>query len=100
MGPIAKDSPFVEKAKIRLQKIIAEEESKINPAAIKKTIEAIKNSISRNSQDRKSLKGKEFTPSFDKNQKPATAKSRYVSKLLNQLKENSKTGGLEGRVTR
>lgn len=101
MSAKAKESPHIEKARKKLREQLASEESKITPAALEKMTSAIKTWISRHSQERIDLKDKEFTTLFDRNQHPATVKSRYVSKLLDQLKGQGKkqTSGLEGRIT-
>lgn len=101
MSPKAKESPHIEKARRKLREQLATEDSKITPAALEKMGNAIKSWISRHAQERIDLKDKEFTTLFDRNQHPATVKSRYVSKLLEQLKGTSKKKGtgLEGRIT-
>lgn len=101
MSPKAKESPHVEKARRKLREQFAIEESRITPAALEKMSSAIKTWISRHSQERINLKSKEFTTLFDKNQHPATVKSKFVSKLLDQLKstKTKKNSPLEGRIT-
>lgn len=100
MATKAKESPHIEKARRKLQEQLASEDSRITPAALEKMSNAIKTWISRHSQERISLKDKEFTTLFDRNQHPATVKSRYVSKLLEELKSKpNKPSGLEGRIT-
>lgn len=102
MNSKAKESPHVEKARRKLREQLEKESSQIVPAALAKMSSAIKTWISRHAQERIDLKDKEFVSLFDQNQHPATVKSRYVSKLLNQLKGQTKKKGaaLEGRITR
>lgn len=98
----AKESAHVEKARRKLKQQLASEQNKINPAALEQMTNAIKTWISRHAEERIDLKQKDIKTVDGKY---SLVKSKYVSRLLENLKNESKSSSknksasLEGRIT-
>ena len=100
MATKAKESPHILKVRRKLQQHLAATDSLVNADAIYAMRNAIELQLSRQKAERIDLKSKLFTL-FDENQHPAQTESKFVARLLKQLKHpaQKKTSKyLEGRV--
>lgn len=100
MGVKAKESPQIVKARKKLQRHLEESEQQVNPDALKSMRHLIERQLARHQTERIDLKSKQVTL-FDENKHPAKTESRFVAKLMRQLKTPPvapKSKKLEGRV--
>jgi hypothetical protein len=99
----AKESRQVQKVRKKLEKVLEEEQKRINKDTLQEMSKTIQNWIWRHQSERINLQEKTFKL-FNENASPAETKSKFVHHLLNQLKKEEgkvrEEGGLKGRVTR
>lgn len=97
----AKESPQVQKARKKIKQQLAAAEKRINDEALKEMRLLIQRQIARHHSERIDLKTKMVTL-FDENAHPAKTESKFVNRLLKQLKHPTKAkqkSELEGRIT-
>lgn len=96
----AKESRQVEKARDKIKKQLLAAEKRTNADTLKAMSLIIQKQLERHKTERISLKKRQIT-TFDENRHPARTESKFVTKLLDQLKnEPTKTDSdLEGRIT-
>lgn len=97
----AKESPQVQKARKKIKQQLAAAEQRINDEALREMRLVIQRQIARHHSERIDLKSKVVTL-FDENKHPAKSESKFVNRLLKDLKQPPKTkkkGELEGRIT-
>jgi hypothetical protein len=85
MSSKAKESPQVQHARKKLKSQLATEEKRVTDAALDRMRESIVSWLDRHADDRVPLVSKVFTV-FDENRHPAKVRSKYVYRLLHQLK--------------
>jgi hypothetical protein len=96
----AKESKQVQRARKKLESIMKEQKQQITPERLTNAGKVILHYINRHSEQRKSLKSRDFKL-FDSNQHPAETKSNYVNQLLSKLKRESlkNASSLKGRIS-
>lgn len=97
----AKESPQVQKARKKIKQQLAAAEKRINDEALKEMRLLIQRQIARHHAERVDLKTKVVTL-FDENKHPAQTESKFVNRLLKDLKhppKSKKKSELEGRIT-
>lgn len=92
----AKESPHIQKARNKIKQKIKQEDKKISPQALYEMSQLIKQQLNRNKEGRIDLKGRQIT-SFDENKHPAKTESKFILKLIRQIKQTTEQG-LEGRI--
>ena len=99
MPPKAKESPQIKRARQKLKEQIKTAEKKMNAEALSIMSRLIKEQLSRQKSGRINLKKHRIT-SLEENKNVAKTESKFVLKLLNQIKnENiSPENTLEGRI--
>lgn len=97
----AKESAQVRRARQKIQKQIQEADKRINDQELTLMRTVIERQLARHQTERIDLKTKNVTP-FDENQHSAKTESRFVSRLLAQLKQGeisaTPSKQLEGRI--
>ena len=97
----AKESTQIQKARQKLSKQLSEENKRLNTSALNRTTQLIRRWISRHSNERVTLKGKQIKL-FDENKHSEKAHSKYVNRLLQQIKHKivrePSMKSLEGRI--
>ncbi len=100
MANKAKESPHIIKVRRKLQQHMAETDSLVNADKLNAMRTVIEHQLERHKAERIDLKSKLFKH-FDENQHPAQTESKFVAKLLRQLKHprpKKSSKQLEGRV--
>lgn len=100
MSDKAKESAQVQKARKKIKDQLADAEKRINPEALHEMARIIQLQLSRRSSERINLKNKTVTL-FDENQHSAKTESKFVNRLLKQIKQkiiDPSYKQLEGRV--
>lgn len=92
----AKESAQVNKARKKIKRQLEAGEKRINPESLKVMREIIEKQIARHQLERVDLKERLVTL-FDENKHPVQTKSRFILRLLGELKKGSKKD-LEGRI--
>ena len=100
MSTKAKESRQVQKARDKIKKQLLAAEKRTNTETLKAMSLLIKQQLERHKPERITLSKRQIT-AFDENKHPARSESKFVSKLLNQLKKAtaSTDSSLEGRIT-
>jgi hypothetical protein len=96
----AKESRQIQKARQKIKKQLAAAEKRVNPDALSSMSRLIQRQIARHSSERIDLKNRQITL-FDENQHPAKTESRFISTLMNQIKQerlSESDHDLEGRI--
>jgi len=96
----AKESTQIDKARKKIKKKLAAADRRLNPAAIKAMSQLIEQQLARRKGERISLENRQITL-FDENRHSAKSESKFVSRLLQQLKKQVPTKSankLGGRV--
>ncbi|MCB1112598.1 MAG: hypothetical protein H7A37_07825 [Chlamydiales bacterium] len=88
MGGSAKESHKIAKVRKKLEKVLKEEQKKINPESLKEMSKSIQSWLNRHEEERVDIKTKSFTH-FSGDLEPAQTKSRYVQQLLDRIKNES-----------
>jgi hypothetical protein len=102
MSAKAKESAQIQKARKKLKQQLAAAEKRINTEALQEMSKIIQAQITRHNPERISLKKKVVTL-FDENTHPAKTESKFVMRLLHQLKsrlsKEKRAKALAGRIT-
>jgi hypothetical protein len=98
MSTKAKESSQIQKARKKIEKQLQAADRKINPDALNKMSQLIKQQLSRQKPHRINLKKRHITSTDEK--EPAKAESKFVLRLMNQLKHEHTPSekDLEGRI--
>lgn len=88
MAAKTKESQHVKKVREKLQKKIEKENKQMTRDALMQMERVIEGQLARHASERIDLKSKEIAL-FDANRHPAAVKSKFVSHLLQELKEDS-----------
>lgn len=97
----AKESRQVEKARKKIERQLLAAEKRTNAETLKAMSLIIKKQLARHQSERINLSKRQIT-TFDENRHPAKTESKFVTKLLKQLKNErsqDKDSPLEGRIT-
>lgn len=100
MAVKAKESPQIQKARKKIKQQLAAAEKRVNTEALREMRALIQRQIARHTAERVDLKSKVVT--FDENKHSAKTESKFVNRLLKQLKHPEKSkpkNELEGRIT-
>jgi hypothetical protein len=96
----AKESSQVNKARKKLQQQLAKADKRINKDALKKMRSLIEEQLARHKDERIPLHKRQIVL-FDENQHSAKIESKFITRLIHQLKHpktSVKDKDLEGRV--
>lgn len=95
----AKESAQIQRARQKILQQIEAAEKRITPESLSKMTLLIHRQLSRHSSERISLKTKSITL-FDENQHSAKTESRFIGKLLQQIKKiPNESKALGGRIS-
>lgn len=98
----AKESPQIQKARKKIKQQLAAADKRVNTEALKEMSLLIQRQLARHTAQRINLKSKVVTL-FDENKHPAKTESKFVHRLLKQLKhtptKSKQKKELEGRIT-
>jgi hypothetical protein len=94
----AKESAQILKARKKIERKLQMAEKKINPEALQTMSKIIKEQLNRQKDVRIDLKARHVT--FDENKHSAKTQSKFITKLINQIKHNKipSENELEGRI--
>lgn len=100
MSTKAKESRQIEKARNKIKKQLLAADQRTNEETLKAMSQLIKKQLERHRPERINLSKRQFT-TFDENKHSARTESKFVSKLLKQLKNEpiKSESALEGRIT-
>lgn len=84
----AKESAQIHKARQKIQEQLIAAEKRTSPQALENMAKIIEKQLARRKPERITLKGRQITL-FDENQHPAKTESKFVLKLLNQIKHET-----------
>lgn len=95
----AKESQHILKARKKIEEQLKSAEQKMNPEALSAMTRLIKEQINRQQPGRINLKQRQVT-SLDKNDKYAKTESKFIHKMINQIKQKQlkSENTLEGRI--
>lgn len=93
----AKESIQIEKARKKIKQQLQKADQKINPEALQATSRLIREQLQRKKAGRIDLKNRQII-SFDENKHPAKTESKFVIKLIQQIKQGNNKNDLEGRI--
>lgn len=86
MNSKAKESVQIERARKKIKQQLTSAEKRINTEALEEMSKLIQRQLQRHAKDRISLKDKTVTL-FDENQHSAQTESKFVNRLLKQIKQ-------------
>jgi hypothetical protein len=93
----AKESHQIQKVRKKIKEKIHEAEKQMSPEALLAMSYLIKQQLNRKKEGRINLKERQVT-SFDENRHPAKTQSKFILKLIHQIKHPPKKD-LTGRIT-
>ena len=101
MSTKAKESLQIRRARKKIKQQLDESEKQTNEEALHKMSKIIQRQLARRSVDRIDLRTKTITL-FDENQHPAKTESKFINRLMSQLKQKyhkeASLKPLEGRI--
>jgi hypothetical protein len=93
----AKESTQIQKARNKIKQQLQKAEKKMNPEALHAMSLLIREQLNRKKSGRIDLKNRQII-SFDENKHPAQTESKFVIKLIRQIKQQQNKSDLEGRI--
>lgn len=93
----AKESAQIQKARNKIKQQLQKAEKKMNPEALQAMSRLIREQLNRKKAGRINLKNRQII-SFDENKHPAKTESKFIIKLIHQIKNQQNKSDLEGRI--